>query len=63
MEALTTAEAAELAGVTVRQWHYWTEKLNIQPDRQLAGRRGSKLWNRLAVRMVVEGLAEKQSAA
>lgn len=59
MEVLTTAEAAERAGVTVRQWHYWTEKLGIQPTRQLAGTRGSKLWNQRAVRTV----AKSQDAA
>jgi len=55
MEALTTVEAAEMAGVTVRQWHYWTEKLGVQPTRQLAGTRGSKFWTRAAVRRVVAG--------
>lgn len=52
METLTTAEAAEQAGVTVRQWHYWTDKLGIEATRQLAGARGAKLWTRSAIRRV-----------
>jgi DNA-binding transcriptional MerR regulator len=52
METLTTAEAAEQAGITVRQWHYWTDKLGLEPARKLDGIRGAKLWNRAAVRRV-----------
>lgn len=56
MATMTTAEAAFEAGVTVRQWHYWTDKLGIEPLRQLAGARGAKLWGAAAVRKVVDNV-------
>lgn len=58
MGALTTVEAADEAGVTVRQWHYWTDKLGIEPLRQLSGPRGAKFWGTAAVRKVSAAVAE-----
>ena len=62
MATLTTAEAAEGAGVTVRQWHYWTDKLGLRPLRQLPGPRGAKLWGAAAVRKVADATREDVAA-
>jgi hypothetical protein len=58
MESLTTAEAAQRAGLSVRQWHYWTTKLGIRPVRQLAGPRGPKFWKSTAVESVTSAMTE-----
>ena len=58
MATMTTAEAAAEAGVTVRQWHYWTDKLGISPLRQMNGLRGPKFWGSAAVRRVADATNE-----
>lgn len=55
-ETFTTSEAAEQAGVTVRQWHYWADKLGVQPVDQLTGQRGVKFWNWAAIATVRAGV-------
>jgi hypothetical protein len=58
MESLTTAEAAQRAGLTVRQWHYWAAKAKVRPVRQLTGLRGPKFWSAKAVESVTAEIEE-----
>jgi hypothetical protein len=44
MEALTTADAAELVGVTVQKFHRLANAAEITPVIQGAGIRGPKFW-------------------
>lgn len=58
MESLTTKEAATLAGVTVRQWHYLAEREHLTPVAAAPGKRGVKFWTLADVRHV-----QRQAAA
>lgn len=44
MEILTTREAAERIGVTVKRFHFLTAKHSIDPAVQGSGKRGEKFW-------------------
>lgn len=44
MEALTTADAADLVGVTVQKFHRLANSAGIAPVIQGAGIRGPKFW-------------------
>lgn len=44
VESLTSREAAERLGITVRQWHGLVAKHKLQPVRELPGLRGAKFW-------------------
>lgn len=43
---LTTREAAERLGVTVRSFHWLATKHRLDPARSLPGIRGAKFWKR-----------------
>jgi hypothetical protein len=45
MESLTSREAAERLGVSVRQWHGLVAKHKLRPVRELPGLRGAKFWS------------------
>lgn len=45
MEMLTSREAADDLGVSVRSWHWLVEKYELVPAKELPGLRGAKLWH------------------
>lgn len=59
MEMLTTREAADRAGCTVRQWHWLVEKFDVHPAKELPGLRGAKLW---ATDVVADVIARRDAA-
>ena len=52
MEMLTSREAADDLGVTVRSWHWIAEKYALIPAKELPGVRGAKLWHAADVERV-----------
>lgn len=52
MENLSTREAADLLGVSVKMWHRLTKRYGVAPVGKLTGLRGAMFWSPESVELI-----------